>query len=339
MKRYSPIAAILAAALLAPLPAHSKDSLRVVSSSAGAVAATAYVAKKLGYFDEQGLDVQLIDGGGGSNAVASLVGGSAQIGIVGIKNMSEATVKGQAVKAVGTAIRGFPLALVVRPDLHQEAGPAAEGPLEQKAALLRGKKIAVNDVGGSSGDFVRYAIAAAGLNERDVVMVNINDSAGRLSALKYKRIDAIVTQSPELETALSSGIGAMLISTAKDIASLGKIEYMVQAVRADYLAAHPDIVARYLAAIGKAERTIKSNPDQAKAAFYGYLSEDAKGAKLDDALADQAWKNLLPYLPDSVALWPQGIAGSREFFRISEKVSDEALYDASLANRIDQTAQ
>ena len=73
------------------------EQLRVAVSSTSLFFASAYVAKQMGYFDENGLDVTIIDVGSGSNVIASVVGGSAEVGIAGIRNISQGIEKGQSV--------------------------------------------------------------------------------------------------------------------------------------------------------------------------------------------------------------------------------------------------
>ena len=91
-------ALVVAASLLCLLSsvALAAEQLRVAVSSTSLFFASAYVAKKqMGYFDENGLDVTIIDVGSGSNVIASVVGGSAEVGIAGIRNISQGIEKGQ----------------------------------------------------------------------------------------------------------------------------------------------------------------------------------------------------------------------------------------------------
>ena len=98
------------------------EQVRIAVSSTSLFFASAYVAKQMGYFDENGLDVSVIDVGSGSNVIASVVGGSAEIGGAGIRNISQGVSKGQALKAFGSSLKGFPNFLVVRKGFLDEAG-------------------------------------------------------------------------------------------------------------------------------------------------------------------------------------------------------------------------
>lgn len=328
------IAAIALSLAFVPALADAKDKLSVATSSQGSLATTAYIAKQLGYFDAADLDVDIFDGGGGSNAVATVVGGSAQIGLVGIKNASEATAKGQTLKVIGTAIRGFPASLIVTNDLLKTADLTDSSTLQQRGQVLKGKTVAVNDIGGSSGGFVRYALKVVGLQESDITLINLASGAGRLAGLKAGKIDGAAANSPEPETAIAGGYATVLFDAKRDIPALSGMEYMIYAARQDYIEQHKDVIVRFLTAIGKAQQTIKTDPAAAKTAYYAYLAKQAHGIKLDQAVADLAWTNMLPYMPDTLMTTKDGLQKARAFFDISEKAPDDLLVDNSYAEAV-----
>lgn len=305
-----------------------------MTSGQGALAGTAYIARQLGYFDEQGLDVTVIDGGGGSNAVNTLISGGAQIGLVGIKLASQAVEKGQSLKVVGTAIQGFPNYVIAQRAQYLASGLTASSPLATKAAFLKHKTVAVNDIGGSSGEFARYALGAGSIPVSEVTLINMTSTAGRLAALKRGRIDAIVGGQPEPETAQAGGYGVMLINPKVDLPGLNRLDYMVQVVREDYLKQNPGIVERYLRGIKRSEDLIRFRPDDAKQAFFAYELNETHGAQIDPKIADEAWKNMLQYFPSTLRLEPDSVAGARKFFGMSSAVPDGKLVDNTIADRI-----
>ena len=125
------------------------DQVRIAVSSTSLFFASAYVAKQMGYFDENGLDVTIVDVGSGSNVIASVAGGSAEVGGAGIRNISQGVEKGQALKAFGSSLKGFPNFLVVQKGFLETAGLKSDSPLNSRIAALKGKNIAVNDISGS----------------------------------------------------------------------------------------------------------------------------------------------------------------------------------------------
>ncbi len=84
--------------------AFAADQVRIAVSSTSLFFASAYVAKQMRYFDENDLDVTIIDVGSGSNVIASVVGGSAEVGGAGIRNIAQGVEKGQPLKAFGSSL-------------------------------------------------------------------------------------------------------------------------------------------------------------------------------------------------------------------------------------------
>jgi NitT/TauT family transport system substrate-binding protein len=312
--------------------AFGADKLKVVTSTAGIIFSPAYVAQQQGYFKEEGLDVEVADGNGGSNAVAAIVGGSAQIGFVGIKNASQAVVKGQPLKVVATGIRGFPQAIVLQKSLVEAAHLKPDASLAEKGALLRNKIIAVSDIGGSTGDFARFVLRQANIPADQVRLINIASIQGQLAALKAKRIDGFVNASPATEMAVAGGYGVDLILPSRDLKDATDFEYTVQIVREDLIKSHPELVERYLRGMQKALDFIRANPDAAKKSAYAFLSDQAEtNDTYPPAIRDAAWKNTLPYFPVTVALDNSKLAAARAFFDISDRAPDSILVDNALA--------
>ena len=328
-------AAVLIAAFSHVGIASSADKLRVVTSTSGIIFSPVYVAQQQGFFKEQGLDVEVADGNGGSNAVAAVVGGSAQIGYVGIKNASQAVVKGQPLKVIATGIRGFPQSIVLQKKLFDQAHLKPEAGIAERGALLRNRVIAVSDIGGSTGDFARFVLKQANIPVDQVRLINITSIQGQLAALKAERIDGFVNASPATETALAGGYGAELIAPARDLKEATDFEYTVQIAREDIIKSHPEIIERYLRGMQKALDLIRANPAAAKNAAYAFLADQAEtGSAYPEAIRDAAWKNTAPYFPNTVSLDNKKLAAARVFFEISDKAPDSLLIDNALAAKI-----
>jgi NitT/TauT family transport system substrate-binding protein len=328
--------AIIALLLCVASPvALAADQVRIAVSSTSLFFASAYVAKQMKYFDESGIDATVIDVGSGSNVIASVVGGSAEIGGAGIRNISQGVEKGQALKGFGSSLKGFPNFLVVQKGFLEQAGLKPDSPLNARIASLKGKNIAVNDIGGSAGDFVRELFRRGGLAERDAVLINISSTPGRLAALKTKRIDALVGYAPEPETAMIEGYGEILIDSATDIPEIKTIEYIMYFSRANFIQEKPDVVERLVRALAKATTLMKDDAAAARDAFFAQMAAKAFGSKTDPKLAELQWSNMRPYFATAMSITDEGMAGARKFFHIPGSLSDDMLVDNAFARRVD----
>jgi NitT/TauT family transport system substrate-binding protein len=336
MLRVRIASAVIAATICFASPvALAAEQVRIAVSSTSLFFASAYVAKQLGYFDENGLDVTVIDVGSGSNVIASVVGGSAEIGGAGIRNISQGVSKGQALKAFSSSLKGFPNFLVVRKGFLDDAGLKVDSPLNDRIASLRGKNIAVNDIGGSAGDFVRELLRRGGFADRDAALINISSTPGRLAALKAKRVDALVGYAPEPETAMLEGYGEILIDSATDIPEIKSIEYIMHFGQAAYIREKPDVIERLVRALAKATKLMKDDTAVARDAFFAQMSAKAFGGATDPKLAELQWNNMRPYFPAAMSITDDGMKGARTFFQIPDNLSDDTLIDNSIARRVD----
>jgi sulfonate transport system substrate-binding protein len=320
---------------IASQAAGAAEQVRIAVSSTSLFFASAYVAKQMRYFEDNGLDVTVVDVGSGSNVIASVVGGSAEIGGAGIRNISQGVAKGQDLKAFGSSLKGFPNFLVVRKGFMDEVGVKPDGPLTARIASLRGKTIAVNDIGGSAGDFVRELLRRGGFGDRDAALINISSTPGRLAALKAKRVDALVGYAPEPETAMLEGYGEILIDSATDIPEIKSIEYIMYFARAAYIQEKPDLIERLTRAIAKATRLMKDDTTTARDAFFAQMTAKAFGGATDPKLAELQWNNMRPYFATAMAITDAGMKGARAFFQIPDNLTDDVLIDNSLARRVD----
>jgi NitT/TauT family transport system substrate-binding protein len=335
------IARLIAVLLLwaASSTAHAAEQVRVAMSSTSLFFASVYVAKQMRYFDETGLDVTIVDVGSGSNVIASVVGGSAEIGCAGIRNISQGVEKGQPLKAFSSSLKGFPNFLVVRNGFMTDHNLKTDSILNARIASLKGKTIAVNDIGGSAGDFVRELFRRGGLGERDAVMINISSTPGRLAALKAKRIDALVGYAPEPETAMLEGYGEILIDSASDIPETRSIEYIMHFSRARLLQDKPAVVEAFVLAVAKATKLMKDDTAIARDAFFAQMAAKSFGTNTDPKLSQLQWDNMRPYFPTAMSITASGLAQSRTFFRIPSSVSDDMLIDGSIAQRVDRSSK
>lgn len=328
-------AIISVATCIASHTALAAEQVRIAVSSTSLFFASAYVAKQMRYFDENDLDVTVIDVGSGSNVIASVVGGSAEIGGAGIRNISQGVSKGQALKAFSSSLKGFPNFLVVRKGFMDEAGLKPDSPLNARIASLRGKNVAVNDIGGSAGDFVRELLRRGGFGDRDAVLINISSTPGRLAALKAKRIDALVGYAPEPETATLEGYGEVLIDSATDIPEIKSIEYIMHFGRAAYILEKPKVIERLVRALAKATRLMQEDTVTARDAFFAQMSAKAFGGATNPKLAELQWNNMRPYFPTGMSITDEGMRGARTFFQIPANLTDDALIDSAIARRVD----
>ena len=145
------------------------------------------VAEQLGYFKDEGVQVEISDFAGGAKALQALVGGSADV----VSGAYEHTINMQA--------KGQPITAFV---LQGRAPQIVFGisnktmPNYKTIADLKGKKIGVTAPGSSTNMIANFVLAKGGLKPADVSFIGVGTAAGALSALRSGQIDAISNLDP-----------------------------------------------------------------------------------------------------------------------------------------------
>ena len=145
------------------------------------------VTDRLGYFKNEGLDVEISDLAGGAKALQALIGGSADVVTGAFDHTIQMQAKGQPIVAVAQLGRfpGFVLALV---------GPKAasyKGPAD-----LKGMKIGVTAPGSSTHFMALHMMAQAGLKADDASFIGVGAGGTAVAAAKRGEIDALVSVDP-----------------------------------------------------------------------------------------------------------------------------------------------
>lgn len=145
------------------------------------------LAERLGYFKEQGLEVEINDFAGGAKALQALMGGSADL----VSGSFEHTVSMQA--------RGSPVIGIV---LQTRYPSIALGLRKERAASfkspkdLKGMKIGVTAPGSSTNFFVSALLAKDGLKPDEVSIIGVGASSSAVAAIEKGELDGIANLDP-----------------------------------------------------------------------------------------------------------------------------------------------
>ncbi len=189
----------LSARAVAPSPPPASSSLpnRAIPSTL----LPFYVGIRKGYYKEVGLDIQLVTSEGGGKAMAAVQSGNADAYIGGPEHIAFADLKGgqpiNAVVALSNRANSFVCA---------RTGVSVD-PSKPFAENIKGKKIAVGTRGATDNSVLLYLLKRDGLDPRtDVVMLEIETSAGRIAAMKNGQADMAMVFEPFISQGVKTGI-------------------------------------------------------------------------------------------------------------------------------------
>ena len=140
------------------------------------------VAESLGYFKAEGLEVQIVDFAGGSQALRAVVGGSADVVSGAFEHTVNMQSKGQRLRAFALQGRAPQIVLAV----NRKTMPGFKS-----VAQLKGKKIGVTAPGSSTNVMANFVLAKAGLKPSDVSFIGVGATNAAIAAIRQGSIDAL----------------------------------------------------------------------------------------------------------------------------------------------------
>ena len=169
--------------IAASLPATAEEKLilthalpRLSPSFAIASSLPAY----LGYWKEEGLDVEVVPTHGASAAVQMVLGGKVDASYGNPSGAMIAVQKGAHIKFYYTSIRGdiFGVAIIKDSGIHELTD-------------LKGKTVGVSSFASGSTLYAKAVLAKAGLKESDYNLVEIGVGGRAAAAIKSKQVQAV----------------------------------------------------------------------------------------------------------------------------------------------------
>ena len=199
-----------------------------------------YVAIEEGYFDEEGIDLTLVNGGGADKVMTAMISGEADIGFMGSEASIYTYAGGEEDYAVNFA------------QLTQRAGNFLVGrePDEDfEWSDLNGKKVLGGRAGGMPQMVFEYILKKNGIDPKADLEIDQSINFG-LTAAAFTSDDSDYTVEFE-----PFATGLEMEGTGYVVASLGEesgyVPYTAYCAKKSYLAENPEIVRKFTNAIQK----------------------------------------------------------------------------------------
>ena len=209
-----------------------------------------YVAMSLGFFEEEGLQVELTNGGGADKVMTAVVSGQSDIGLAGPESCIYVYNQGK---------EDYP---VIFAQLTKRDGSFLVGRTDEDFSWenLRGKTIIGGRKGGVPEMTLEYVMAQNGVTPHvDAVVdtsVQFNMMAG---AFTGGQGDYVTLFEPTATEVVEAGKGYILCSIGEES---GEIPYTAYFASQSYMATHPDVIQSFTNAIARAQRWIAAHTDR-----------------------------------------------------------------------------
>jgi NitT/TauT family transport system substrate-binding protein len=302
------VAVATAAAMFgaAPLRAQSGDEIILADPAFSLTFAAGYIATDLDLWQKHGIKVKTVQLSGIA-AINSVISGSAQFAQASASSFGRASARGQKLIAIATTIDRPFAQVVLRKELAQAGGFDAKAPLEKRAALLKGRTIAVDSINSMIHAYLRLIAARAGFNPDEVRVAPMAPNS-MLAAFQSKQIDGYAMSLPWPLKAVQDG-EALLIASGPDgePADMIPFGHNLIVARQDTCVQKKALCLAVGQSIKDATAFIKDKPDEA----FAILKK--RFPTLDEPLLKAAFEELRKVTPSPPVVNKASIENSETF--------------------------
>jgi NitT/TauT family transport system substrate-binding protein len=278
------------------------------------------LAKQLGEYEKAGVNVDVVEFKGGSEALKAVIGGSADVVSGYFDHCVNLAAKGQHLQSFVVYDRFPGFALVVSPKHESEINSIKD---------LANKKIGVSAPGSSTDFFLKYILSKNGVDPNSVGVVGVGLGSTAIAAMQQGTIDAAIMLDPAVTILQNDDKNLKILSdtrSQKDTLAVFGGEYPGGALytRADWIASHEKEVQGMTKAILSTLKWIHSHTPQEIA---DKMPPEFVGK--DKALYVAALKNTLPMYSENGRMDPKGAQAVHDVFAQSSPDVKKANIDLS----------
>lgn len=289
------------------------------------------LAAQLGEYKKAGLDVELVDFKGGSQALTAVLGGSADVVSGYFDHTVELAAKKQHLQSFVVYDRYPGLVLVV--------APGQTGKIKSVEDLA-GKRVGVSAPGSSTDFFLKYMLVKAGLDKTAAATIGVGLGATAVAAMEHGQIDAAVMLDPAVSLLQAQHKDLVILAdtrTKKDTELVFDGDYPGGALytRPEWMQAHPKDTQAMTNAVVATLKWIRGHSAEE---IMAEMPENLVGPQKETYLA--ALKNTMSMYSEDGLMDPKGAQAVLEVFKIGSPDTAEANIDitTTYTNRFAEAA-
>ncbi len=221
-----------------------------------------FVAKKEGFFEKRGLNVELTTMAVSSNVPAALASGSADIGVLTVATLLPAIENGiDLVTIAGGTIANpqFPSSLMTKID----------SPIKEPKDI-EGRKVGIPGIGAFLQVMFNEWLATKGIDPKKVVFVEVPFTQMQ-DVLQAGTVDAVIPIEPFITRISTAKVGEIKFGYIKELTANKTYRILVSSMTRDYANKNAATIKSVREALEEAVAFQAKNPDKSKEAVGEFL--------------------------------------------------------------------
>jgi NitT/TauT family transport system substrate-binding protein len=291
--RRSALTIIAGGAAMADRGARAADMMgRVIYPVAIPIYQTQFVADRVGFFKEAGLDCKLIQGGSGVKTREIIASSQGDIGIGDITHPMQLSNHGRAGRVLMPIdTRSSAVMFIIRKDLSDQGINTLEGLTEWKRPDGRKPIVSVSSLGGTNHVWASYYMETLGLDQK-VTWIGTGNVDTMLGSLKSKQVDVLVSSLSLLNESMEQGWGTLLFDGTDEAVWNkyigGKVPVTAHFTLQSTIDKDPQKMQAFVMALWRAAQWIKSHsPGEIYDVIEPYVGSTSRSANLLEITALQ----------------------------------------------------
>lgn len=220
-----------------------------------------YVARTLGYFKDEGIDLRVIATAGGGPHIQAVLAGKAQFTASPATYQMNALKEGQKIIGVLNLLNRNIIGVVIHKDVAKQLGITETTPFEEKIKKLKGLTLGMTRPGALTDNMAHQLVKMAGYEPgKDVRILGVGGATTIVPALENRKIDIMLISTPHPERAIGEGFGMWFVNNAKgENPRLREFAMSVLMTTPEYIEKNPEMVRKMVRALKRSLDYIRSH--------------------------------------------------------------------------------
>jgi ABC-type nitrate/sulfonate/bicarbonate transport system substrate-binding protein len=243
-----------------------KSQMRVSFGSTAGSFAPLWVAKDKGFFNDLGLNVEVIYARS-VTGIQAMLAGETQAAYTGCTEIMTSRKSGSDLSVIGSSANYNIYTIASRPDIKDPK-------------QLIGKRVAVNQLGDTSHLSAQFALKQAGIDPQSVTYVQVGNTPARLAALEAGSVEAALQSAQNVSVVKQLGMHILIDLFAQ------RLPYCSSGIGVSkaYLQSHFQILETFMRGLGKGNAFVREgNPNEVKAIMAKYMRSSPQDKQIISA--------------------------------------------------------